>query len=685
MLRNLLMLTAACLAVPQLSAQPGCDGSRYRLPVFPSITVTSDVQYGTGRHDWRAELLCSGATQGALPPYTAMLPLKADLYEPAGDTLAARPLVIYVHGGAFGVGDKADAEAVFFCGQMALRGYVAASINYRLSLCGDNVLVLAGQINSGDHELIRAAYRAMQDAKAAVRYFRANAQAWRIDTSQIYLAGYSAGAITALAAGVIQEPGEKYALANALPSLGSLNGQLLYPDLGPIEGEGGNPGFSSKVRAVFAAAGALLDLGALDPGTDPPISMIHGLQDEIVPAGAACAFPEYMALGLITNCVPVKGSARIHAYSDSVGYCHEFLALPAAGHALSPAEADTAVQRAARLFYRHHCETPVLTAAQTAYQRCAGAPVQLAVSTAGGGSPLSYQWFRDGQPLPQSGSPVYQIPAVSPADFGSYQCRVAGPGCVTAVSPLMTLSEADTLPLVLEYELPGSACLEPPVLLSGPVMPGLQYAWLRNGSAIPQAEGPSYLAGLDGAYALQVTDSNGCVSRTAALAVRSVPDAAAAFTYAFDGDTLRLTNLSQHGLSYWWEFGDGATSALPQPQHVYAASGTYTLRLTVADSCGGASEVSETVAFTLTGLDAGARPLRLYPNPAAGTAYVELPDNLTFPAELLLYGADGRRCWAYRIIQGQASVALPGGLPAGLYQAEVRAGAQRWRSAWLKR
>ncbi len=38
--------------------------------------------------------------------------------------------------------------------------------------------------------------------------------------------------------------------------------------------------------------------------------------------------------------------------------------------------------------------------------------------------------------------------------------------------------------------------------------------------------------------------------------------------------------------SYAWAFGDGATSTAASPTHVYAASGTYQVTLTVTDNAG---------------------------------------------------------------------------------------------------
>lgn len=48
---------------------------------------------------------------------------------------------------------------------------------------------------------------------------------------------------------------------------------------------------------------------------------------------------------------------------------------------------------------------------------------------------------------------------------------------------------------------------------------------------------------------------------------------------------LAFTNLSQHGVTFEWDFGDGFTSTLSDPTHVYTDVGTYTATLTAHNIC----------------------------------------------------------------------------------------------------
>ena len=93
---------------------------------------------------------------------------KLDLYIP--DDGAALPLVIWVHGGAFRMGDKADGVPT----EILDAGYALASVNYRLS----------------QHALFPAQ---IEDVKAAVRWLRAHAATYRLDPERFGAWGPSAG------------------------------------------------------------------------------------------------------------------------------------------------------------------------------------------------------------------------------------------------------------------------------------------------------------------------------------------------------------------------------------------------------------------------------------------------------------------------------------------------------------
>src|SRR3569623_348836 len=111
--------------------------------------------------------------------YVGYRPLQLDLYLHADRRAhAARPLVLWVHGGGWNRGDArgsgafADWPAVLAA--LAARGYVVAAVDYRLS---------------GEARFPAQ----VQDVKAAIRFLRDKAGAYGIDPKRVYLWGGSAG------------------------------------------------------------------------------------------------------------------------------------------------------------------------------------------------------------------------------------------------------------------------------------------------------------------------------------------------------------------------------------------------------------------------------------------------------------------------------------------------------------
>jgi pectinesterase len=133
--------------------------------------------------------------------------LLLDLFIPTG----AGPFagVIVVHGGAWKSGDRAMERPL--ARQLAARGFVTATVGYRLGPDGRFP-------------------NALFDLKAAVRWLRSNAGAYRLSAARIGAVGVSAG-------------GQLVALA------GATNGDPAYEDA-PTPAAAGSEGVSSDLAAV---------------------------------------------------------------------------------------------------------------------------------------------------------------------------------------------------------------------------------------------------------------------------------------------------------------------------------------------------------------------------------------------------------------------------------------------------
>jgi acetyl esterase/lipase len=210
--------------------------------------------------------------------------LSLDALRPEGDSEVALPVVLWLHGGCWYSGNKGNAIDKHMLDFLVRSGFVVASAEYRLS----DEASFPAQIH---------------DVKAAIRWLRARPEVLGINPERVALAGFSAGAhLAALAATTV--------------------------GVQELEGESGSPGYSTRVRAAIAMAaptdftqnpaatdpslnpnsvggvtpeqrllgGRIEELPALarlaNPGTfigrdTPPILIIHGSDDEIVPVSQA--------------------------------------------------------------------------------------------------------------------------------------------------------------------------------------------------------------------------------------------------------------------------------------------------------------------------------------------------------------------------------------------------------------
>lgn len=290
----ILFLLAAMCAFSTLNAQVLCHSDRYQKQFFANIQVTHDIEYQQAdKYD----------VLGLHNPE----PIKMDIYEPVGDNLLRRPLVIFFYGGAFVLGDKGDADVTAWCDSLAHYGYVAAAVNYRL-----------GMDLTNQRSAIRAVYRAVQDSRAAIRYLKEFHQTYKIDTTLIFLGGESAGAITALHTAFLNKendrPIETYSSGNPL------NAPDDDDDLGCLDCEDATyPNHSVEVAGIIDLWGAMYKESYIDANENTPVLLIHGTNDNVVPFDQGQPF-----LNLGYNFPPLMGSLPTNARLDSVGIYNEF-------------------------------------------------------------------------------------------------------------------------------------------------------------------------------------------------------------------------------------------------------------------------------------------------------------------------------------------------------------------------
>ena len=140
---------------------------------------------------------------------------------------------------------------------------------------------------------------------------------YRIDTDQVYVGGISAGAITSLVVGLVDESDINTPF---LQNLFDINGGL-----GGNTGSELNQSYSHTVNGIINMSGAVYDLNFIDVG-DPAIFSVHGDNDEVVPFGTD--FVRIFGIDLIW----MHGSNTIFDYSQELGLQQEFIPVAGGGH-----------------------------------------------------------------------------------------------------------------------------------------------------------------------------------------------------------------------------------------------------------------------------------------------------------------------------------------------------------------
>jgi acetyl esterase/lipase len=208
------------------------------------LKTANDIVYGKAKN-WK------GTTED----------LKLDIY--SSSQAKVLPLIIFFHGGGFTGGIKEGHTN--FCRRLATNGYVVANVNYRTGFDTSK-----GSFGPG---IIEASYRANQDADAAIRYMVSHASEYHIDTSAIFLAGESAGAVTVLAHTYLTQ------------STWDASFPTIHPGLGAVEGQGNDLKASYSVRGVISLWGGVFDTSLLNPvqSRKVPLLLIQSQDDETIP------------------------------------------------------------------------------------------------------------------------------------------------------------------------------------------------------------------------------------------------------------------------------------------------------------------------------------------------------------------------------------------------------------------
>ncbi len=222
--------------------------------------------------------------------------LKLDVYYPAQYSSDPWPAVMYVHGGGWQKGDKSEGAGFRSMAGLRSAGFIVFAINYRLA----PQFPFPAQI---------------EDVKCAVRFLRAHAEQYNLDSEKIGVWGGSAGghlvALLGTSNGVSGwEVGEYLDQSSGVQAVVDMFGPA---DLS-VEFDSSN---FQTARDVFGATSPEdAKLADASPVTyinagDPPFLILHGNQDAVVPLEQSqILLQKLQAAGVQSQLVVVQGAGH---------------------------------------------------------------------------------------------------------------------------------------------------------------------------------------------------------------------------------------------------------------------------------------------------------------------------------------------------------------------------------------
>ena len=368
------MFAACSVSVASAADQP----SYFLKPRFESVVTNSAVKF--------ADVVdYKGKPQD----------LFVDIYRPEGDTATNRPVAVLIHGGGFRTsGKRTQKYIIHFANELARRGFVAASIDYRQRE-GDDMPTAADELP--------AMKDAAADSLTALQWIRTHGKEYGYDPSKIFLVGGSAGGrITCAIA--CRENGDT----------GGLPVSDKFSTTDPASS------VASEKSADYARDGliaAAVLWGGPEPeyrcftidGGDLPCVFIHGTYDSLVPADGSA----FMQNELAKSGVP----ARLHLLN---GYEHSLKETESAGGDAKPQSAQWIADFFVQEWQRKNPGERV-PAAVPEVQAKTGEKLVLSAPVSVQGFTPSWEWKRDGQDIPGANGATLTIENSEESDAGLYE------------------------------------------------------------------------------------------------------------------------------------------------------------------------------------------------------------------------------------------------------------------------
>ncbi|MBA3899579.1 MAG: PKD domain-containing protein [Bacteroidetes bacterium] len=262
-----------------------------------------------------------------------------------------------------------------------------------------------------------------------------------------------------------------------------------------------------------------------------------------------------------------------------------------------------------------------------------------------GNGPLSFSWlFGDGS---TSAMETPHHPYGSAGIFEAKLIVISIDGCIDSIQKMVEVFDN---PMV-DFTFSDDVCKCDNVTFTNTSSIAsnemLNFQWETPGLSAPDMNTNfSYSFCDEGQNPVKLTaiSTKGCIAEeTKNLNVLIQPDAG--FTsQVIDYGKIEFTPNDMAASSYNWDFGDGNTSIIQQPEHTYASNGTYivTLSITNINECMEVETQEIVVLEVSVGTHIAQQQLKVYPNPYRNFTNIDLSIIEAQTVKLEVYSIDGK-------------------------------------------
>lgn len=150
------------------------------------------------------------------------------------------------------------------------------------------------------------------------------------------------------------------------------------------------------------------------------------------------------------------------------------------------------------------------------------------------------------------------------------------------------------------------------------------------------------------------------------------------FSFNQNGNTIQIVNQSLYANSFHWEYGDGDTSNLFEPNHVYTQDGTYQIKL-IASKCSKTDTFIDSVTVNTSSVVASEDfNVKIFPNPAKDKINIVL-NKMHIINSIVFYSVEGKEVKSVENLNKSQIQININGLESGLYFIAINVDSKTYR------